>query len=201
MRSHPRTPSDRQIRSARKSRRRSAVVLVLGILTLVAGCSGGSSSSSNDSATTTTVVAPEATPTYVDPAAPITTTIGKEFAIMLPADPGSGWRWVLAPIDNSRLIALGSRFSDDPDLLTKAESATTTTTTAVRAGNATTSSTTGTTLPVVLPLVQIISFAGRAAGPATISFSYNQIAGEPQAQNKVVTFTVQVVPSTSTTTR
>jgi len=136
----------------------------------------------------------------VDPAAPITTTIGKEFAIMLPADPGSGWRWVLAPIDNSRLIALGSRFSDDPELLGKAESAVTTTTTGVRAGNPSTSSTTQTTLPAVLPLVQIISFAGRAVGPATISLSYDQIAGAPQAENKVVTFTVQIVPSTPSTT-
>ena len=119
---------------------------------------------------------------------------------MLPADPGSGWRWVLTPIDNSRLIALGSRFSDDPALLAKAQGATTTTSTTIRAGNATTTSTTDTTLPAVLPLVQIISFAGRAAGPATISFSYNQIAGTPQAQNNVVTFTVQVVPDTPTTT-
>jgi hypothetical protein len=136
----------------------------------------------------------------VDPAVPISTAVGKEFAIMLPADPGSGWRWVLTPIDNSRLIALGSRFSDDPDLLPKAQSAKTTTSTTIRAGNATTSSTTDTTLPAVLPLVQIISFAGRAAGPETISFSYNQIAGTPQAQNGVVTFTVQVVPDTPTTT-
>jgi hypothetical protein len=84
--------------------------------------------------------------------------------------------------------------------LAKVESATTTTTTTrVRAENPTTSSTTETTLPAVLPLVQIISFAGRAAGPATISFSYNQIAGVSQAPNNVVTFTVQVVPATTTT--
>jgi hypothetical protein len=30
--------------------------------------------------------------------------------------------------------------------------------------------------------------------------SYNQIAGVPQAQNNVVTFTVQVVPATPPTT-
>jgi len=172
----------------------------MGVFMLLAGCSGGSSAVSDESATTTTIAPPEATATYVDPAVPITTTVGKEFAIMLPADPGSGWRWVLAPIDNSRLIALGSRFSDDPELLLEAGSATTTTTTGVRAGNLTTSSTTETTLPAVLPLVQIISFAGRAPGPATISLSYNQIAGVPQAQNNVVTFTVQIVPATPTTT-
>jgi hypothetical protein len=131
---------------------------------LLAGCSGGSSAGSDESATTTSIAPPEATATYVDPAAPITTTVGTEFAIMLPADPGSGWRWVL------------------------------------RAGNLTTSSTTETTLPAVLPLVQIISFAGRAPGPATISLSYNQIAGVPQAQNNVVTFTVQIVPAMPTTT-
>jgi hypothetical protein len=173
----------------------------MGVFVLLAGCSGGSSAGSDESATTSTLAPSEATATYVDPAAPITTTVGKEFAIMLPADPGSGWRWVLTPIDNSRLIALGSRFSDDPELLAKVESATTTTTTTrVRAENPTTSSTTETTLPAVLPLVQIISFAGRAAGPATISFSYNQIAGVSQAPNNVVTFTVQVVPATPATT-
>ena len=138
-------------------------------------------------------------PVYVDPAVPITVAVGKEFSIMLPADPGSGWRWVLAPIDNTRLIALGSRFSDDPNLLSKAQAATTTTTTLARSGNATTS-TTETTIPAVLPLVQIISFVGRAAGPAALSFSYNQIAGAPQAENRVVTFSVQVVPETPTTT-
>jgi hypothetical protein len=138
----------------------------------------------------------------VDPATPITATIGKEFAIMLPADPGSGWRWVLAPIDNSRLIALGSHFSDDPELVLRVQSATktsTTTTTRVQAGNPSSSSTTETTIPAVLPLVQIISFAGRGIGPATISLSYDQIAGAPQAENKVNTFTVQIVPSTPTT--
>ena len=119
---------------------------------------------------------------------------------MLPADPGSGWRWVLSPIDNTRLIALGSHFSDDPDLLAKAESATTTTTTTVRAGNSTTSTTTEIPVPAVLPLVQIISFAGRAPGTAVISLSYNQIAGAPKAENKVVTFTVQIVTETPTTT-
>ena len=203
MRSHPRTPSDRAFRRSSSGRRRHALVLAIGVFVLLAGCSGGSSAGSDESTTTSTIDPAEATATYVDPAAPITTTVGKEFAIMLPADPGSGWRWVLAPIDNSRLIALGSHFSDDPDLLLKAESATTTsttTTTRVRAGNPTTSSTSTTTVPAVLPLVQIISFAGRAAGPATISLSYNQIAGAPQAENKVVTFTVQVVPATTTTT-
>ena len=200
MRSHPRLPSDRASRQTSSGRRRHALALAIGVFVLLAGCSGGSSAGSDESATTTSIAPPEATATYVDPAAPITTTVGTEFAIMLPADPGSGWRWVLAPIDNSRLIALGSRFSDDPELLREAGSATTTTTTGVRAGNLTTSSTTETTLPAVLPLVQIISFAGRAAGPATISLSYNQIAGAPQAQNKVVTFTVQVVPATTTTT-
>jgi len=199
MRSHPRLPSDRAFRQTSSGRRRHALALAIGVFVLLAGCSGGSSAGSDESATTTTIAPPEATATYVDPAAPITTTVGTEFAIMLPADPGSGWRWVLAPIDNSRLIALGSHFSDDPDLLREAESATTTTT-GVRAGNLTTSSTTETTLPAVLPLVQIISFAGRSAGPATISLSYNQIAGVPQAQNNVVTFTVQVVPATPPTT-
>ena len=178
---------------------RALLTLVSAMIVVLVGCSGGSSSSSSET-TTTTAPAQAATPTYVDPAAPITTTVGKEFAIMLPADPGSGWRWVLSPIDNTRLIALGSHFSDDPDLLAKAERATTTTTTTVRAGNSTTSTTTEIPVPAVLPLVQIISFAGRAPGTAVISLSYNQIAGAPKAENKVVTFTVQIVTETPTTT-
>lgn len=180
------------------SRRRCALVVAIGLLTIVVGCSSGSSSGANDS-TTTTLEPSTPTPVYVDPATPITTPVGKEFEIMLPADPGSGWRWVLAPIDNTRLIALGSRFSDDPALLSKAEAATTTTTApAARAGVSTSSTTT--TLPAVFPLVQIISFAGRAIGPATISLSYNQIAGAPQAENKVLNFTIQVIGEAPTTT-
>lgn len=181
---------------------------IVAVLTVVfSSCSGGSSSSNDDASSVTTLVTP-AIPTYVDPAAPITSPVGSEFSIMLPADPGSGWRWVLSPIDNTRLIALGSRFSDDPDLLQRAMSATTTTTTVARATTtrpgtaATSSTTTTTTTPPVLPLVQIISFAGRSVGPATLTFSYTQIAGAPQAENRVVTFTVTIVtppPTTSST--
>lgn len=198
MGSAPRTPRDRRRRPSGVSRRRCALVVAIGLLTIVVGCSSGSSSGANDS-TTTTLEPSTPTPVYVDPATPITTPVGKEFEIMLPADPGSGWRWVLAPIDNTRLIALGSRFSDDPALLSKAEAATTTTTApAARAGVSTSSTTT--TLPAVFPLVQIISFAGRAIGPATISLSYNQIAGAPQAENKVLNFTIQVIGEAPTTT-
>lgn len=198
MGSAPRTLSDGRVRPSGVSRGRCALVVAIGILTILVGCSSGSSSTSSDS-TTTTIEPSTPTPVYVDPATPISTPVGKEFEIMLPADPGSGWRWVLAPIDNTRLIALGSRFSDDAALLSKAASATTTTTAAAVRPGVTTSSTT-TTVPAVFPLVQIISFAGRAIGPATISLSYNQIAGAPQAENKVLTFTVQVVGEPPTTT-
>ena len=168
----------------------------------LAGCAGGASSGSPDASTSTSIATADV-PTYVDPAVPITAEVGREFAIMLPADPGAGWRWTLAPIDNTRLVALGSRFSDDAALLTRAQTATTTTSTtapASRPGVATTSSTTTTTTPPVLPLVQIIAFAGRAPGPARLSFSYTQITGAAQAANRVVTFAVQIVPLSPTTT-
>ena len=196
-----RTPFNRV---APPSRLRHLVVLAIGLLMLLVGCSSGTSSGSNQTPADASIPGRVDPPTYVDPSVPISTAVGREFAIMLPADPGSGWRWVLTPIDNSRLIALGSGFSDDPELLAKAEVATapSTTTPPTTRSNAATanSSTTTTTAPAVLPLVQIISFAGRSIGPATLSFRYTQIAGQPQAENKVLTFTVQVVPEAPTTT-
>ncbi len=196
-----RTPFNRV---APPSRLRHLVVLAIGLLTLLIGCSSGTSSGSDQTPADTSIPGRVDPPTYVDPSVPISTAVGREFAIMLPADPGSGWRWVLAPIDNSRLIALGSGFSDDADLLAKATAATATTTTTpptTRLARGTTPpSTTSTTTPAVLPLVQIISFAGRSVGPATLSFRYTQIAGQPQAENKVLIFTVQVVPEPPTTT-
>jgi hypothetical protein len=146
---------------------------------------------------------PAEVPAYVDPAIPISSPVGREFSIMLPADPGSGWRWVLTPIDNTRLIALGSRFSDDPDLMAKAESVATTTIaapTTTRFGTASTSSPSTTIAPAILPLVQIVSFAGRSVGPATLTFQYTQIIDAPQEQNRVVTFSVEIVPPPPTTT-
>lgn len=191
-------------RVAPPSRLRHLVVVAIGLLTLLVGCSSGTSSSSDQAPTETSIPGRVDPPTYVNPAVPISTAVGREFAIMLPADPGSGWRWVLAPIDNSRLIALGSGFSDDAELIAKAEVATATTTTTpptTRFNAAAASSTTTTTTLAVLPLVQIISFAGRSIGPATLSFRYTQIAGQSQAENKVLTFVVQVVPGIPTATR
>ena len=185
-------------------RLRPTAVVAIGLFALLVGCSSGTSSSSDQIPAESGIPGRVDPPTYVNPAIPISTAVGREFAIMLPADPGSGWRWVLAPIDNSRLIALGSGFSDDADLLAKATAATATTTATpptTRLTTATTPpSTTSTTAPAVLPLVQIISFAGRSVGPATLSFRYTQIAGQPQAENRVLTFTVQVVPQPPTTT-
>jgi len=185
------------------SRLRHLAVVAIGLVTLLVGCSSGPSSNSDQAPAETSIPGRVDPPTYVDPSVTISTAVGREFAIMLPADPGSGWRWVLAPIDNSRLIALGSGFSDDAQLIAKAQIATATTTTTpptTRFNAAAASSTTTTTSPVVLPLVQIISFAGRSVGPATLSFRYTQIAGQPQAENKVLTFTVRVVPEAPTTT-
>ena len=179
-------------------RRRQALTVVLGLVILLTGCSGDSSPSADQASTPTTVPGAVETPTYVDPAIPISSPVGREFAIMLPADPGSGWRWILSPIDNTRLIALGSHFSDDAQLLVEAETATTTTTgVTTTVGTGAKDSTATTEAVSVLPLVQIISFAGRAVGPAALTFQYSQIAGTPQDKNRVLTFSVEIVPSTT----
>ncbi|MEX1218543.1 MAG: hypothetical protein WEA11_08505 [Acidimicrobiales bacterium] len=181
--------------------RRSAAIFALGLITLVLGCSSQSSSSSDSSPTALEPAGAE-TPTFFNPLLPVTATVGREFAIMLPADPGSGWRWVLTPIDNTRLIALGSYFSDDTALLAQAAAVTTTTTTTIAAARPTAPSVPPDTAvtPAVLPLVQIISFAGRSAGSTALTFQYTQIAGTPEAQNTVVTFSVQIVPEVATPT-
>jgi len=48
--------------------------------------------------------------------------------------------------------------------------------------------------------VQVISFAGKSPGAASLSFSYTRIAGADAGPKKVITFSVQVVPTKPTTT-
>ena len=182
----------------------SVGVVVLIVAGLVAGCSGGSSTTADSSTTTSTAMAELQYEAHADPALPISVQSGHRFAILLPADPGSGWRWVMAPVDTNVVVPLGSEFRDDPDLLARTVPAVTSTTTTSTTSTAPGASTTevpveATTTPPALALVQILSFAGRTVATTTITFNYERIGGSNQTPNSVA-FTVQVVPDATTTT-
>ena len=198
---HP-TP-DRDRRAALRRRARRALVtglLTLAIGVLVAACGGGGGSSVTTSVPDTTAPVPVIVAT--DPAVPVTVEAGHRFSVVLPADPGEGWRWVVQPFDTARLVALGSEFSDDEQRRMASTVATSTTTTAP-AGRPPATGQTGPTVPVdpaastttttaMPPLVQIVSFAGRAPGTATVSFRATQIVPTPDAKPTVVSWTVEI---------
>lgn len=192
-----------------RSTRRPRVAGALGVVTLTLGlglaaCGGGSSSSV--AAPPTTV--PDDVVIATDPNVPIVVELGHRFSVVLPADPGDGWRWTVEPFDTARLAALGSEFSDDDARRAAAVTVTTippttpTTPTTVAPGRGPTTSTTSTVPPAetpappaVPPLVQIISFAGRAAGTTTVSFRAAQIVATSPAPPAVVRWTVEIVPA------
>jgi hypothetical protein len=190
------------------SRRVLAALACVGSVGLVvAACSG--SEGPSGSATTTVTTADEAlqVPVYSDPAQVITVDVGRRFAVMVPADPAQGWRWVVEPVDTKVLAPLGSEFRDDPALLAQA----TTTTTAPPAPDPATSTTVATSRPSTTvttaaseapsttttapgPLVQIVSYAGRADGVATITLRYERIGtgGQDDARAESMQFRVIV---------
>lgn len=195
---------------AASSHRRARLALLAGVLTLAVGaaaCGGGGGSSSGDTTPETTVPADVVIAT--DPAVPVTVEVGHRFSIVLPADPGDGWRWVVQPFDTARLVALGSEFSDDRGqrLASTAATSTTTTTLAGRATATSTTTTTTTTAPVeptttttsMPPLVQVVSFAGRAPGTTTIAFKAERIVATTPSSPVVVQWSVQVLAATTTT--
>jgi hypothetical protein len=191
------------------SRRALAVLAVVGSACLVAAACSGSEGPSG-SATTTVTTGDEAleVPVYSDPAQVITVDVGRRFAVMVPADPAQGWRWVVEPVDTKVLAPLGSEFRDDPALLAQA----TTTTTAPPATDPATPTTLGTprsstttaapttseapstTTTAPGPLVQIVSYAGRATGVATITLRYERIGtgGQDDARAESMQFRVIV---------
>ena len=172
---------------------------------IAVGCGGGSTTDPDRTTTTTT---PEGLqfPAYADPATPIVVEAGRRFAIILPAEPAAGWHWVMGPIDTAIAIPLGSEFRDDEDLLSRTITALATTTTlaptttpsldpAAPIDTTTTSTTTSST-----PVVQVQSFAGRSPGTTTIALRYERI-GSTEPAPTTVTFTVEVTPLTTSTTR
>lgn len=177
------------------------VTLATAPLAVACGSDGGTSTGPASTSTTSPLDVVVAT----DPAVPIVVAIGRRFSIVLPADPGDGWRWVVQPFDASRLVALGSEFSDDT-VQRMASTAATSTTSTTTAGRAIATSTTTTAPPdastttttAMPPLVQIVSFAGRAQGTVTLSFRATQIVPTSDAKPVTVTWTVQVGPPTTT---
>lgn len=205
------TPPTSDRRRRRGARRRPGAALAAGLVTMTltvtaVACGGGGGNGSSDGRPSPTTSAPLDVVVATDPAVPVTVEAGHRFAIVLPADPGGGWRWVVQPFDTARLVALGSEFSDDEATRLAATVATTTSSTAAPGGIvATTTTTTApsdgptpttTTMP---PLVQIVSFAGRAPGAVTVSFRATQIAPSPDARPEIVTWTIVVTPSITTT--
>ena len=181
------------------------VFAVVGLV--VAACSGGGGGGTSSTTDTTGGGSLQIPLVYTDPAQTVVVPVGRRFAIMVPADPAHGWRWVVEPVDTRHLAPLGSEFRDDPALLERATTTTTTapplapetttvlpgqTTTTTVPPNTTEAPSTTTTAPG--PLVQIISFAGRSPGVPTVTLHYERIGtGEdaPEAAETLV-FTVLV---------
>lgn len=191
--------------SPRVVRRRRLIVTCLSILifpVVLLSC-GGDGSSSSDEQTTTTSPAELQVKVFTDPAKPVTAKVGQRFAVMLPADPGAGWKWTVTGIDPRILLPLGLEFNDDSSLEANANpsvTSTTTTTVATRPtpnGQNRAPTTTTTTVPAApttstqnLSLVQINSFAGRVAAATQLVFEGRTINGEPNGYR--VTFNVEI---------
>ena len=179
-------------------RRRLRTVLATGAagLVLVLGACGGDGSSAGMRSGPATVV-PTDVVVATDPAAPISVEVGHRFSVVLPADPGEGWRWVVQPFDTSRLVALGSEFSDD-EARRAASTVATSTTSTTQAGRGTTTTTAApeptTPTTAMPPLVQVVSFAGRAPGTAVVAFRAERIVATTPASPVVVQWTVQITP-------
>jgi hypothetical protein len=197
------------VTSRTPSRRALAALAALGVGAIaLAACSGDEGPAASTTSTTSTTIEGLTYTAFSNPADTITVDVGKRFAIILPADPAHGWRWVVEPVNTTYLAPLGSEFRDDPALL--AQSTTTTTeppppetTTTLFTGRSTTTTeptpttdgpTTTTTAPG--PLVQIVSYAGRNAGVTKVTLRYERIgtADRPSEATQTVVFTVQVGP-------
>jgi hypothetical protein len=181
-------------------------ILIAGLSGFLSACSGGTDgATTEDTVAATTTIPALAYPTYADPQIPISVGLSRRFAIVLPSDPESGWRWIIEPVDLALLAPLGSEFSEDPKLLASIPATTTTTVTTVMA-MVTTTTTAGdnpastTTTMVPAPLVQVISFAARGLGPTFVRFRYERIgaSGADPATgtdpSQATTFAVVIVP-------
>jgi len=191
------------------SRRVLAALAALGVgaIALVA-CSGSEGPAAGSTTTTTTAATGLEFMGFSDPSQTVTVEVGRRFAIVLPADPAHGWRWVVEPVDIRYLAPLGSEFRDDPALLAQSTTTTTAppppeTTTTLFTGRTTTTTaptsttaapTTTTTAPG--PLVQVVSYAGRSTGTTKVTLHYERIGGGAVAAETAQTVVFNVVVGT-----
>lgn len=155
---------------------------------------GGSGSDSNTTTTTTELPLPVDFP-LVD-RSPATVTLGRQFGLVLPAEPTAGRRWVVTAYDPAVLLPLGVQFEQDPRLLAMGMAATTTsTTTSTTVGppsNPSTSSTPPTTTTPSIPdRAQLLSFVGRVATTTRITLRYERV-GVPDPTPPTMVFTIEV---------
>jgi hypothetical protein len=171
----------------------------------IVACSG---SEGGDTTTTTapSIAAELEVARFSDPATTVAVAVGRRFTLVLPANPAEGWFWVAEDIDGAYLAPLGSEFVDDPAMLAQATTTTApppppapdeTSTTAPGQSTITTAPTTTappapTTVPG--PLVQVISYAGKAPGFTQITLRYQRISAteEELVDAEEITFTVVI---------
>lgn len=191
--------------NAQPRRRRLIASLVLSLSLFTLSCGGNGESVSEDQ-TTTTSPAELQVKVFTDPAKPVTAKVGQRFAVMLPANPGAGWKWTVTGIDNRILLPLGLEFTDDASLEANANPSVTSTTTTLAPprpptngqNRATTTTTVAATAPANAPtttvpslsLVQINSFAGRIVATTQLVFEGRTISGEPNGYR--VAFNVEI---------
>lgn len=193
------------------SRRVLAALALVGSACLgVVACSGSDGPAEGTTTTVTTADEALQVPVYSDPAQVITVDVGRRFAVMVPADPADGWRWVVEPVDTRVLAPLGSEFRNDPALLAQATTTTTaapadstesSTTLAVGRSTTTRATTSTTEAPSTTttapgPLVQIVSYAGRTTGVATITLRYERIGTGGQGDAKAESLQFRVIVGT-----
>jgi len=175
--------TDLRTADRRRGRSRSirALVAALALGLLVVGAMACSGRDSNASSSTTIdnpdgsqVTAPNVdcyTLDQADPAGPITVSIGAQFAIVLAAEPSTGFSWQpTTKADANLLLTVGTEFRGPGE----------------GCGGVATES-------------QVLRYVGKAPGTTQISLHYSRPStAEPDDQ--VVTFTVNVVDPTTTTT-
>ncbi|MGZ4757431.1 MAG: protease inhibitor I42 family protein, partial [Acidimicrobiales bacterium] len=169
--------ADRSRGRGRSIRTLVAVVGLALVMVVAIACSGNESKGS----TTSTLGDPDGSPVaarpvdcytadQADPAGPLTVSIGAQFAIVLAAEPATGFSWQpTAPADPALLLTIGTEFRG-----------------AGEACNVATES-------------QVLRYVGRTPGTAHISLHYSRPAASAP-DDKTLTFTVNVVDPTTTTT-
>jgi predicted secreted protein len=158
-----------------------ALLAAIGVMVAVAGanaCSGnespGSTTSTLDEGGVGQATAPAVAcypESYANPAGPITVSIGQQFAVVLLAEPATGYSWQpVAPANPDILLTIGTEFRGPDD------------------GCGISADT------------QVLRYVGKAPGTAQIALHYSRPAAGA-ADDKTFTFTIDVVdPNTTTTT-